>query len=215
MQLRAFISYSNQDRLVASKVKEFLAEYNIEGFLAHEDINVSEEWRGRIIEELNQARVFVPLLSAAFKQSEWASQEMGFALAKNALIIPLSIDGTAPFGFVAAVQGRRIPSNPDYYPLLIDPIISNLPHEIFPVLIEKLSHAGNFRNAEALMRPLVPFFAAFNNTEIESFVDACIGNGQIWDAADCKTIYIPQFIQMHRAKIHAEKLEELTHLIKR
>ena len=213
MPMNAFISYSNQDRVIAGQVKTYLEGYNISAFLAHEDINVTEVWRERILQELAQTTVFIPLLSVAFKESDWASQEIGFALGRNVLIIPISLDGTIPYGFLAAVQGGRIPGNGDYHALLIGPIINNLPHEIFPVLIERLSHAGSYRNAEALMQPLVPHFANFNDTEIESFVDACSGNGQVWDAGDNKLRYIPIFIGMHSARIPPAKLDRLTRLI--
>lgn len=213
MPLKAFISYSSQDRLLASQVKDYLAEWNVDAFLAHEDIAVSQEWRSRILEELDETRIFIPLLSAAFRDSDWTSQEMGYALARSAFIIPLLVDGTTPFGFAAAIQGRRVPPSGDYYAVLIEPILRNQPHAIFPALIERLSHAGSFRNAETLMQPLVPLFPAFNDEEIEAFVDACSGNGQVWDASACKKVYIPQFIQMHRDRIPPAKLEILSRLL--
>lgn len=68
-RMRAFISYSTEDKAAAGAVKRALSTYNIDCFLAHEDIHVSEEWRERILEELTACHVFIPLLSQAFKRS--------------------------------------------------------------------------------------------------------------------------------------------------
>ena len=215
MLLKAFISYSHHDRQIAAQVKDYLKDYNIESFLAHEDINVSQEWKNRIIKELNQVSIFIPLLSDAFKKSEWAPQEIGFAYKKrNMLIIPLSIDETNPFGFISDIQGKKIPTNGDYYDLLVEPIITRFPHAIIPKLIERLAGARDFRTAEKRMSALVSHFPEFDNAEILNFIDASIKNGQIWDAADCKREYIPQFLEMHRSKIPAAKLRKIRSLIK-
>ena len=215
MQLKAFVSYSHHDRRLASHVKDHLEEYKIPTFLAHEDINVSQEWRDRIMIELNTSDVFIPLLSKSFKDSDWAPQEIGITIGRsNVLVIPLSIDGTNPFGFIANIQGKRIDNNANYYSLLIEPILAKFPHAVIPSLIERLSMAGNFRNAEALMLPLVSKFAEFDQTEINKFIDVSIGNNQVWNAADCKTKYIPSFLRLHRSKINKKIVKELEKLIK-
>src|SRR5208337_3637633 len=95
----------------------------------------------------------------------------------------------------------------------IEPIIYRFPYANLPKLIERLSRVKSFRNAEALMLPLVPHFERFNEAEIEQFVDVCTSNGEIWDAGLCKLNYIPKFISMHRSKIPPEKLAEIEKLI--
>ena len=74
-----FISYASADRKLAAQVKAALLECGVDGFMAHEDIHVSQEWRDRILEELRRMEVFVPLLSRHFKSSDWTSQESGAA----------------------------------------------------------------------------------------------------------------------------------------
>jgi len=72
---RAFISYSSQEKQSAAEVQRALSEYGIEGFLAHEDISVSEQWKERIFQELKGRGMFIALISKAFKESAWAPQE--------------------------------------------------------------------------------------------------------------------------------------------
>lgn len=42
--LVAIISYSHKDREIAGEANEVLSEAGIEAFVAHDDIEVSEEW---------------------------------------------------------------------------------------------------------------------------------------------------------------------------
>src|SRR5262245_54966577 len=131
MALKAFISYSTTDKVVAGRIKSILDDYHVDSFLAHEDIRVSQEWKTRIIEELNQANVFIPLLSAAFKASDWAPQEIGiiFARCNDVCFIPLSIDGVMPFGFIGHIQGKRIPATSIPRSLVVDPLVARFPRE--------------------------------------------------------------------------------------
>jgi hypothetical protein len=95
------------EKKTAGALRALLAECGAGSFLAHEDIDVSQEWRERILNELKVCNVFIPLLSRHFRESEWASQEIGLAYSRaNVLLIPLSTDGTMPFGFIKHLQGK-------------------------------------------------------------------------------------------------------------
>ena len=208
--LKAFISYSTINKQIAGQIKEILDDYNIGSFLAHEDIGVSEKWKDCIVEELKSCHVFVPLLSKEFIQSEWAPQEIGFAFSRSSiLIIPLSVDDTVPFGFISHIQGKQIVHEHIQPELLIDPILDRFPHGVIPSLIEKLAGATNFRNAEELMLRLVPHFNRFNDNEINAFVTASTENRQIWDAADCRDKYLPQFLKIYRPRVNPDKFKTL------
>ena len=103
--LRIFISYSHRDKRIAGAIKNVFNHYGIEAFLAHEDIQVGKEWRDTILSNLKQFDVFVAILSKNFLESEWTNQEVGFAICKGTTIIPISIDGTPPSGFLEIFQG--------------------------------------------------------------------------------------------------------------
>jgi hypothetical protein len=63
------------------------------------------------------------------------------------------------------------------------------------------------------MEPLRPFFTDFAPVEVDAFVEACIENGQIWDAGLCAVDYIPEFIALHRHRIRAARLRALEYQI--
>lgn len=102
---KAFVSYSVEKKEAAGAVKACLSRFGYECFLAHEDLQVSEEWKHRILEELGAADVFVALLSKEFTESKWCDQELGFIVSRpDVLVVPLSLDGTMPYGFIEGSQ---------------------------------------------------------------------------------------------------------------
>jgi len=211
--LRGFLSYSAADRKLAADVKTYVAQLGVDSFMAHDDLVVSDEWKERIKSELQRMEVFIALLSKAFKSSDWAPQELGFAVSRSdVLIIPLSVDGTVPFGFIGHLQGKKL-TEPITDSLFIAPLQRRYPRHLTPALIARLSRARSFRQAEALMDPLRPLFKDLVSSEIEAFVEACIANGQIWDASLCAAEYIPEFITLNREKIRPERLKVLEYQI--
>lgn len=80
---RVFISYATCNKALAGNIKNFLKDrYQIPVFLAHEDINISIEWRNAILNELINANVFIAILDKNFRFSDWCSQELGIAVSK-------------------------------------------------------------------------------------------------------------------------------------
>ena len=211
--LRGFLSYSNADRKLAAAVKAYVAQLGVDCFMAHDDLVVSDAWKECIKDELQRMEVFIALLSTAFKSSDWAPQELGFAVSRSDVpIIPLSIDGTVPFGFIGHLQGKKL-TDPITDTLFIAPLRRRYPQHLTSALIARLARAGGFRYAEAYMEPLRPMFKDFAQAEIDPFVEACIANAQIWSANLCASEYIPEFIKLHRDKIRPERLRVLEYQI--
>ena len=72
-KVAAFISYSHSDREYGAQARAVLGEVGIDAFLAHEDLETSDEWQRRILDELRRCDLFVPLLSRNFLASRWAA----------------------------------------------------------------------------------------------------------------------------------------------
>ena len=193
----AFISYSYSDREYARQTKQVLEEVGVTAFLAHEDLKVSEEWKDRIIEELKNCDLFIPLLSEDFRRSKWAPQEAGFMASRQEVrIAPLSIDGTIPFGFMEHVQSGRIREGGVTRELLVVPLARKEPRAFLPALIKMAVDARSFRSAERMMRPLVPLFPLFTAQEAQTLAEGAVGNGQVWSAFECRTEHLPEFIRV-------------------
>jgi hypothetical protein len=130
-----------------------------------------------------------------------APQEAGFIISRpEVTIAPVLLDETVPFGFISHVQGRRIARDGDItLQLLVHPLAGHMPRAILPGPIRIASKAGSFRYAEECFAPLVPHFPIFIAEEAQALAEASVDNGQIWDAALCKSDYLPEFIK-HQAK---------------
>jgi hypothetical protein len=214
LKVTAFISYSHEDREYGAQAKAALGEVGIAAFLAHEDLEVSDEWRERILEELRRCDIFVALLSANFLASKWAPQEAGFIVSRSEVVIaPLSIDGTTPCGFLSSIQSRRIPPEGITRELLVEPLARRIPHKILPGLIRIAARAGSFRSAEAKMRPLVALFPVFTSEEAQALAEASVANGEIWSAGLCRSEYLPEFIRVQGANVRADTLRALQYQI--
>lgn len=102
--LRLFLSHVSAHKVGVSKLKWGLWKFGISSFVAHEDIEPTLEWQREIELALRSMHVLVALLTPDFHVSKWTDQEVGFALGKGVLVIPVRL-GLEPYGFLGKVQG--------------------------------------------------------------------------------------------------------------
>lgn len=104
---RMFISHITSRKKQASNLKNALEELGITSFVAHEDINPTKEWQKEIQKALNSMDCMSAMLYDGFHQSNWCDQEVGIALGRNVMVLPLLPDGD-PYGFLGEFQGVKI-----------------------------------------------------------------------------------------------------------
>ncbi len=121
---KIFISHLAKEKLRVTKIKEFLEPYGISGFVAHEDIEPTKEWEGEIIKALFSMNALVAILQPGFRESAWTDQEMGMAMGRGILVIPLRA-GLDPYGFIGKFQGIQIKGK----------ALADVADEIFKVLV--------------------------------------------------------------------------------
>lgn len=100
---RLFISHLAKDKLIATRLKECLAQYDISGFVAHEDIEPTLEWQEQIERALKCMDAFLAIHTEGFSKSYWTQQEVGYALGRNAKVISFKW-GEDPTGFISKQQ---------------------------------------------------------------------------------------------------------------
>lgn len=86
---RLFLSHLATFKVQTSGLQKVLKQYGISSFVAHEDIEPSREWQNEIEAGLQTMDAFVAILMPGFKESNWCDQEIGFAVGKGVLIIPV------------------------------------------------------------------------------------------------------------------------------
>lgn len=194
----AFISYQTNDKHVAGKIKGILSGIGIDGFLAHEDITVSEEWRLKILEEIGKADIFISILSNDYHQSPWCIQESGIAAFRTDVTpIPLSIDGSIPQGFSSNIQSTKIdPDNPTLESLI--PGIAK--HDISSaadILIKIVARSGSYRGAESNFKRILPYLQRFPNEQMKQLLETVASNDQVHHAGLCASEYIPPLLESY------------------
>ncbi len=107
-----FVSNARPDDDLARKLGRALELNNIEYFhyMYRNTINVGEEWTAGLDQKVSDSRFFVPLISAAYWESEWCRREFRIAeqLAANGrlLMIPCLLDDTS--GDSVTLQAIRL-----------------------------------------------------------------------------------------------------------
>ncbi|MHB1669226.1 toll/interleukin-1 receptor domain-containing protein [Thiomonas sp.] len=198
MDSLAFLSYQTADKAAAAQVKAVLSGVGISAFLAHEDIAVSEEWRLKILEEIGKASIFVGLLSKNYFQSPWCVQESGIAAYRSDMtVIPLSLDGTIPQGFISNFQSVKV--DPDRITIR-DLIPGFLKHDFsagVELITDLIGRSGGFRSAEANFQLLLPHVPKMTDEQIKVLLERAAENNQVHHASLCARDYLPPLLKSH------------------
>lgn len=101
---RLFISHSALIKGKVKKLRDYLLEYGISAFVAHEDIEPTKEWLNSIESALVTCEALVAMLDKNFKTSTWCNQEIGIVFGQNKFIIPIMLE-IDPYGFIGKFQG--------------------------------------------------------------------------------------------------------------
>jgi hypothetical protein len=198
--MKAFISYSSIQIEKAQEIKDFLRTIEIDSFIASDDLRTASDWKKTIVSELKECVIFIPILTADFKKSDWCSQELGIAYIKGKKIIPISVDDCKPYGFVSNLQSREIKE----YGIKL--IISEglLQHKIdnggsgFAELLKK---RGSFEYSEKVFRIMQPFYGNIRKDSLNKIIEYSISNNQVWPASECAKIYIPKLLSERQEDI--------------
>lgn len=103
---RLFISHLSQNKLSASHLKQYLSNYGIDCFVAHEDITPSKEWEEEIEKALFTMDALCAIVEPEFIKSQWCDQEVGIALGQKKLVISRD-KGCVPYGFFGKYQALK------------------------------------------------------------------------------------------------------------
>lgn len=101
---KLFLSHISKHKKKMSFLQESLFNYGISSFVAHEDIKPTKEWQLEIEKALFTMDALVAVLTPEFNSSKWTDQEVGVAIGREVLVIPIR-KGNDPYGFIGKYQG--------------------------------------------------------------------------------------------------------------
>ena len=200
---------------IARKIQEFLQVIRLDSFLAGDDLRAASDWKESILEELQKCAVIIAVLSKEFKESDWCPQELGIFYSQNKKIIPISADGTLPFGFINNIQARPIQSR-FLNDLSLELIVSEGLMECVAngdAFAHLVKIAPSFEKAAEIFEAMVPYFGSFEKDAVNSIIAASIENGQVWKADKCDDEYLPKLLELRKADIDTVLMEKITYQI--
>jgi hypothetical protein len=103
---RLFVSHVSAHKTQVSTLKERLRLRGITAFVAHEDIEPSLEWQREIELALRSMHGLVALIAPGFHESRWTDQEVGWALGRGVVVVPVRVP-IDPYGLMGKIQGVR------------------------------------------------------------------------------------------------------------
>ncbi|MCK4359922.1 MAG: TIR domain-containing protein [Candidatus Cloacimonetes bacterium] len=102
--LKAFISHLDSNKKRVGMLKQHMETWGISCFVAHQDIEPTKEWMEEIETGLSSMDLLIAIVEPKFKESNWTDQEVGYALGKQVVILPIRV-GADPYGFMGKFQG--------------------------------------------------------------------------------------------------------------
>ncbi len=103
-RIGVFLSHKSTVKENTSRIKQSLARCGVAAFVAHEDIEPTEEWQREIERALFSMDALVALLSDDYHDSNWTDQEVGVAIGRGVPVIAVRL-GTDPYGLMGKGQG--------------------------------------------------------------------------------------------------------------
>ncbi|MBR5879098.1 MAG: toll/interleukin-1 receptor domain-containing protein, partial [Akkermansia sp.] len=103
---RIFLSHKTEDKVNTAILKRDLSLYGIDCFVAHEDIEPTQEWAKEIEAALFSADACVALMTELYHNSYWTDHEIGCAYGLQIPVIPVRL-GCDPYGIIARFQAIR------------------------------------------------------------------------------------------------------------
>lgn len=187
---RLFLSHLTIDKEKIGFLKSELEKYGISSFVAHEDIHPTTEWQIELEKALNSMDALAALLSEGFNNSLWTDQEVGWALGRGVVVIPLKRSAD-PYGFMGKYQALNVRGkNAEVIAKEIFDILRSNPKTKSKVLkkyktivVEKFINARSFNEANDTM-DLLETLDNLEESEINEIKEALRRNSQLIGATN-------------------------------
>jgi TIR domain len=189
-RVRLFLSHVSRIKTETSALKAALQPYGIDAFVAHEDIEPSQEWQKEIEFALRSMHAFCALVTEDYNRSKWCDQEAGYALGRGVPFVLLAC-GTAPYGLMGkhqAAKGQLVPSAllQESATRVVDVLSKqeSLIHPLTEGAVQALETAHTFASAKASMKRLAVMEKSLSKEQILRMLAAARSNSQVSDATN-------------------------------
>lgn len=107
--MKIFVSHEHSDAKELKKLKDQIAHYDVELFLAHDDLQYGSSAIEELKKELADCHAILHIGNQRSKESDFCDQELGFAIGLNKDVISVLTDKStdSPWGFIKDNQAVR------------------------------------------------------------------------------------------------------------
>ena len=181
-RIRVFLSHKSSIKQDTAKLKAAFARCGVAAFVAHEDIEPTQEWQQEIERALFSMDALVALLSRDFHDSHWTDQEVGVAIGRGVPVIAVRL-GMDPYGLMGMRQGlsRCNLEDPDgiasaVFYLLYKRFSDN--SRLFECALSAYAASRSFDDSAWKIERLLSKFESLTSDQVGRVVDAYRTNAQ-------------------------------------
>lgn len=171
---RVFFSHKANVKREVANLKSQLRMFGISGFVAHEDIQPTQEWQIEIENALASMDAFVALLTDNFHEKGWTDHEVGLAVGRKVPLIAIKL-GMDPYGFIGKFQALSC----DWATAAkeIVKLLVNFPR-MLDTYIVAVHNCPNYEAGNTLSE-ILPSISKITDEQAQKLVSAFNENGQI------------------------------------
>ncbi len=107
-QIRVFISYSHQDYELVNKLENYLENECEINVIWDKNLAAGSGFHEQIKDSIASAHVFMPLITKESLQRGWVHQEIGYAMALNIPVLPVTTENLDPGGMLQMIHAVKI-----------------------------------------------------------------------------------------------------------
>jgi hypothetical protein len=107
-RIRVFISYSRQDKELVTRLDNYLEKECGINVIWDENLAAGTGFHEQIRDSIASSHIFMPLITKESSQRGWVHQEIGYALALNIPVLPVTTENLDPGGMLQIIHAVKI-----------------------------------------------------------------------------------------------------------
>ncbi|MBK6966894.1 MAG: toll/interleukin-1 receptor domain-containing protein [Bacteroidales bacterium] len=109
-RIRVFISYSHEDKKLVSQLEQILRENNLNPVWT-DKLSGGSGFDDQIKMFIENAHIFMPVITKKSSIRGWVHQEIGFAMALHIPVFPVTTEDLTPGGMLQMIQTTKLDMN--------------------------------------------------------------------------------------------------------
>ncbi len=136
-KIRVFISYSRQNKELVNRLDKYLENECGINVIWDDNLAAGTGFHEQIRDSIASSHIFMPLITKESSQRGWVHQEIGYALALNIPVLPVTTENLDPGGMLQIIHAVKIDENEENLSMFFN-------KKTFEILLKNTSAAPIF-----------------------------------------------------------------------